>query len=52
MAWGVVFVEANPPGLADLSARAGNTIALRNAARHPAYLAAGHSPALTLGTMS
>jgi Asp-tRNA(Asn)/Glu-tRNA(Gln) amidotransferase A subunit family amidase len=40
---GVVFIEANPPGLADLSRRAGNTIGYEMLRDIAAYLAAGHS---------
>ena len=40
---GVVFVEANPAGLADLSRRAGGTIQYEMLRDIAAYLAAGHS---------
>ena len=40
---GVVFVEANPEGLADLSRRAGGTIQYEMLRDIAAYLAAGHS---------
>jgi Asp-tRNA(Asn)/Glu-tRNA(Gln) amidotransferase A subunit family amidase len=40
---GVVFIEADPAGLADLSRRAGNTISYEMLRNIDAYLKAGHS---------